>query len=82
MNNLIKIEADKIRGLINYIENVTKGTVHQYSPHAQDILRYCKGKLKLHEIIKQVEDEIEAVEKQKTYAPIIDVFFKPPFKDL
>src|SRR5688500_18020975 len=30
----------RFRELINYIENVTKGTVHQYSPHTQDLLRY------------------------------------------
>ena len=40
----LKQERNKAQELYNYIENVTKGTIHQHSPHTQDLLRYLKDK--------------------------------------
>ena len=56
-DSLPKPEADlkmsKAQELYNYIEMVTLGTIHQHSPHTQDLLRYLKK-----ESTKEYEDRI------------------------
>jgi hypothetical protein len=40
-------QGRRYRELINYIQNVTKGTIHEHSPHTQDLLRFLNSEIDL-----------------------------------
>jgi hypothetical protein len=40
-------QGRRYRELINYIQNVTKGTTHEHSPHTQDLLRFLNSEIDL-----------------------------------